>query len=190
MKFIIGIGNPEKQYQKTRHNVGFEIVDRLAGDAEWQHKGAFTAQFCRHSEHVYLVKPETYVNRTGLTAAALYKKYHPLVSNLLFVVDDANLDFGKLRLREAGSAGGHHGLESAIESLGTDAFPRLRFGIRSQAMPSQLPDFVLGKFDRAESKLLPVLLDNAASVCQAWALEGMAAAQNRLSRLQSLAAGH
>lgn len=187
MKFIIGIGNPEKRYAGTRHNAGFAVVDTLAAQAPWQLRGALSAQMCRLREGVYLVKPDTYVNRTGVAAAALWKKYRPLHADMLFVVDDANLDFGKLRLRASGSAGGHHGLESAIEQLGSEDFPRLRVGIRRREMPQELPDFVLGKWKADETERLPVLLANAASVCDAWAREGLDAAQNRLSRLQGLA---
>jgi PTH1 family peptidyl-tRNA hydrolase len=104
----------------------------------------------------------------------------------LVVCDDVNLDFGKLRLRASGSAGGHHGLESVIEVLGTEDFPRLRIGVKNENMPKDLAGFVLERFSGPEKKELPKILENAASVCEAWINEGFDAAVNRLSRLQSI----
>ena len=185
MKFIVGIGNPERRYAKSRHNVGFQVVEALGGSG-WKERSDLSAAIGRLEEGVYLVKPATFVNRTGLAARAIVEKYGAKTADVLFVCDDANLDFGKLRLRASGSAGGHHGLESVIERLESQDFPRLRIGIRSQAMPKELPDYVLGNFSPAEKKEIKDILDGAASVCVAWAKEGLNAAADALSRWQSV----
>ena len=134
MKFVIGVGNPDKIYDKTRHNVGFAIVDCLFG------------MITRKAE-VLLVKPRTYVNRTGDAVLSLLKK-HPKSApkDFMLVCDDVNLAFGKMRLRESGSSGGHHGLESVIQAFNSEDFTRLRFGVGHEKMPADLTGFVLEKF--------------------------------------------
>ncbi len=185
MRFIIGIGNPGKKYDGTRHNAGFEIVDGLAGKyglrwKELKKLGAAAAQ----SDRVMLVKPFTFVNLTGETANALLKEYHPKPEEILLVCDDVNLDFGKLRLRSSGSAGGHHGLESVIAEIQSEDFPRLRFGVRNADMPHDLNSFVLEKFGKDEQRSKGELLAKAVSICESWIEEGFEAAQKRLSQLQ------
>src|SRR3989338_4089743 len=137
MKFIIGIGNPGKKYQGTRHNTGFRALDRLEG---------------KIGGDAMLIRPDTFVNNTGEAVSALVKKYDPKAADILVVCDDVNLDFGKLRLRASGSAGGHHGLESVIAALGSEGFARLRIGVRNERMPEDLTGFVLGKFSNEEEK--------------------------------------
>ena len=129
-----------------------------------------------------LIRPDTFVNNTGEAVSALVKKYDPKAADILVVCDDVNLDFGKLRLRASGSAGGHHGLESVIASLGSGDFPRLRVGVRKPDMPRDLAGFVLEKFSQEEEGRIGAILDGAASVCVSWAREGFEAAMNRLSQ--------
>jgi PTH1 family peptidyl-tRNA hydrolase len=188
LKLVVGVGNPGKRYDGTRHNVGFEVLDRLkiilkAG--EWRDESKFRAAVAESAD-VRLVKPETFVNLTGDAAGAMVRWFKGEARDCLVVCDDVNLDFGKLRLRESGSAGGHHGLESVIAALGTEAFPRLRFGVRTPEMPRDLTGFVLGGFSAEEKKGLGKLVDRAAAVCESWATDGFAAAQNRLSQMQSV----
>jgi PTH1 family peptidyl-tRNA hydrolase len=173
LKLIVGIGNPGKKYEGTRHNIGFRVV------------GAIQDSGVRLAEGTKLLKPETFVNRTGEAVRQMAKKYRLLQRNILVVCDDVTLDFGKLRLRRAGSAGGHHGLLSVIEGLESEDFPRLRFGIRSAEMPVDLTDFVLGKFSAAEYKRVPALVESAVQVCRSWANEGFEKAQSELGRLQN-----
>ena len=187
MKFIIGIGNPGQKYDGTRHNAGFEIVNRLAarnkplrGWKEIKKLQAVTAEI----EQAVLVKPMTFVNQTGDSLAEIVKEYHPAIQEVLLVSDDVNLDLGKLRLRAAGSAGGHHGLESAILALNSEEFPRLRFGVRSAQMPKDLNAYVLEKFSRDEAKEAETILDRAVLICESWIQEGFEAAVQRLSQLQ------
>ncbi len=194
MKAIVGIGNSGEKYAGTRHNIGFEVVETLqrrsaAAASEtppkWESRAELNAVICETRGTVF-VKPSTFVNNTGDAVLALRGVYPTLgPQGVLFVSDDVNLDFGKLRLRDSGSAGGHHGLESAIDALGSEDFPRLRFGVRSAEMPRELTDYVLGPFSGDEAARLGTLVERAAEVCEVWAKEGFAAAQSRLSRLQS-----
>ncbi len=173
MKFVVGIGNPEKKYGGTRHNIGFEALDALR------------AKLGRR-EDVLLIKPDTYVNRTGDSVSKLCRKYTTSPSDFLFVCDDVNLVFGKMRLRPSGGAGGHHGLESVIAAFGSENFARLRIGVGNETMPKDdLTDYVLGKFDRAEKGMLKEILGKAVSVCELWIEEGLKPALDRLSKLQS-----
>ena len=175
MKCIVGIGNPGKEYQGTRHNIGFQVLDQIKSSK------AFGV-----SKDIVLKKPSTFVNRSGLAVAEAVKKHRLLPGSVLVVCDDVNLEFGKMRLRAKGSSGGHRGLESVIEALGTEEFPRLRVGIKNDRMPKDLAPFVLDCFDPKEAKALPGILENAVSVCRAWALDGVSSAMDVLSRLQSI----
>ena len=193
MKFVIGIGNPDKEYEKTRHNVGFQVVDRLQGNpnpasrtAQWTKDKDLKALIAKLNDNTLLLKSTLFVNNTGGNVSAL-RAHHPEMEprDCLFICDDVNLQFGKLRLRPSGSAGGHHGLESVIEKLGSEEFPRLRIGVGCDPMPQDLTSFVLQPFTAEEKKDLNKILDNAASVCEAWEKEGFESARDRLSQLQS-----
>ena len=189
MKFVIGIGNPETQYEDTRHNVGFRVAENLAAGwsgtlkkPRWKRSGAIGADVFEPEAGVCLVKSRYYVNRTGQTVRALKDREGAKLTEILVVCDDVNLEFGKLRLRAIGSAGGHHGLESVIAELGSEGFPRLRVGVGSPSMPKDLVDFVLKGFDAEERKKLPEILSQAEQICRRWAVEGFDAAQKELSR--------
>lgn len=183
MRNVVGIGNPGGEYDGTRHNVGFRVADlvREAIKAPRWEKDTRSNAAVSCAGDVRVVKPLTYVNLTGGTVAAL----GGAASETLVVCDDVNLAFGKIRLRESGSAGGHHGLESVIGAIGTDAFPRLRIGVGRADMPHDLPEFVLGRFDADEQGKIGIILDNAVQVCLAWARDGYGKALDVLSRLQS-----
>lgn len=190
MKVIVGIGNPGQEYDQSRHNVGFAAVDclheALRDDfGKWKgqaHLKSLIAESLRGDR--MLVKPQTFVNLTGQAIAALTAKHGVSPKDLLIVCDDVNLEFGKLRLRSLGSAGGHHGLESIIEVLKSEDFPRLRIGVGQSAMPRDLAPFVLGRFDPDERKRVPGLLDQAVLVCRAWADDGYKAAVSKLSQVK------
>ena len=188
MKFIIGIGNPGARYDGTRHNAGFEVLDRLAAghkpQSGWREVKKLKA-VAAQMELALLIKPMTFVNSTGESVAGLLSEYHPKAQEMLLVSDDVNLDFGKLRLRESGSAGGHHGLESVIAALGAEDFPRLRVGVRSPEMPEDLNGYVLEKFSREESAAAGGIFEKAVLVCESWMSGGFEAAQKRLSQLQA-----
>lgn len=190
MKLVVGIGNPGKKYEKTRHNIGFSAIRLVAEgrDAKrpWRIREKFKSAVWT-DEAVTLLEPHTFVNLTGESVRPFLKKAGLKTEDLLVLCDDVNLAFGKLRLRKSGSSGGHHGLESVIEALGTQEFARLRIGIAGEGMPDgELAPYVLGQFTRAEGSNLPKILEKARQVCESWIQSGFAGAENRLSRLQSI----
>ncbi len=189
MKLLVGIGNPGAKYDGTRHNVGFAVADLVReqkSGGPWRDEPYLKAACSKLGETALVLKPSTFVNVTGESVREAARRYLSVPADFLFVCDDVNLDFGKLRLRDSGSAGGHHGLESAIEGLGSTEFPRLRVGVRNERMPKELSGFVLERFQKEELAEIKNILDKAASVCEAWLEEGFQAATNRLSQLQSV----
>lgn len=163
MWIIAGLGNPGKEYQKTRHNIGFLVLDQLATQLSVKltaHKFEAIVGKGNYSHHkVILVKPQTYMNRSGEAVVPLLNYYKLLPENLLVVVDDFNLALGMLRFRARGSAGGHHGLESIAAQLGTTDFKRLRIGIGTEHQKDA--DFVLGKFSKPEMAVVQETIDQA-----------------------------
>jgi len=157
-KIVLGLGNPGTRYQPTRHNLGFRVLDCLAG--RWASRferlaesgsEVWTAEVERDREAVVLAKPLTYMNRSGRAAVALCEQYGAAAADLLVVYDDADLELGRIRLRPGGGAGGHNGLHSLIDSLGTDSIPRLRLGVRGAGRERQeLADYVLDVFEPSE----------------------------------------
>jgi PTH1 family peptidyl-tRNA hydrolase len=192
MKCVIGIGNPGAKYGKTRHNAGFEVVDYLAGCPEfsgpsaplkWTRKDALKAEQANFADDTVLLKSFLFVNNTGATVEAFVRTHKAPFENVLVVCDDVNLDFGKLRLRKSGSAGGHHGLESVIQRLDSTDFPRLRIGVRNSQMPKDLEAYVLSAFSLEEKEESRAIFYKAAKLCAVWARSGFAAAQSELSKL-------
>ena len=163
MWIIAGLGNPGKEYQKTRHNIGFLVLDQLATQLRVKltdHKFEAILGKGNYSHHkVILVKPQTYMNRSGEAVVPLLNYYKLQPENLLVVVDDFNLALGMLRFRARGSAGGHHGLESIAAQLGTTDFKRLRVGIGTEHQKNA--DFVLGTFSKMEMAVVKETIDRA-----------------------------
>ena len=150
MKLIVGLGNPGSEYRGTRHNVGFEVVDKVA--RRWNivfHSAPAEAVLAR-SSRAFLAKPLTFMNRSGLAVSDLQHYYRVSLSDLLIVTDDVNLPLGRLRARRQGSPGGHNGLRSVIESLGTQQFSRLRIGVGRGDPGRRLTGRVLSKFNDGE----------------------------------------
>jgi PTH1 family peptidyl-tRNA hydrolase len=168
MKLIVFLGNPGLRYRKTRHNIGF-----VAGDFYAQARGvkwqkfikfqALAAEFTEGGNKVLLVKPQKFYNLTGEVVQKFINFYKIDLRDLLVVCDDLNLDFGKLRFREQGSAGGNNGLKSTIAALGTESFARLRIGT-DNALRAKIghTDFVLSKFSRDETAQLPIICQQVA----------------------------
>ncbi len=187
MKVVVGLGNPGTPYAGTRHNVGWLVLDRLAERADWSGKGRQ-----RDSSNVVmgryrgldltLVKPLTYMNDSGLAVRKVLAREHAPLSDLLIVADDFALPFGKLRFREGGSHGGHNGLRSIIDELGTEKYSRLRIGIGDPVRDGR--DHVLSKFGPDEVQRLDELLDAAADAVEAWARDGTSKAANRFNTFQ------
>jgi PTH1 family peptidyl-tRNA hydrolase len=181
-KIVIGLGNPGDQYAQTRHNIGWMVLDRLADRAGWSGGGrkrdAASTVGGRHlGLDLLLVKPMTYMNESGLAVRKILARERAPLTEMLVVVDDFALPFGKLRFREGGGPGGHNGLRSIIGELGSEAFGRLRIGIG--APDRSFVDHVLSRFEPDERVRLDELLDAAADAVETWAREGTNKAASR-----------
>ena len=191
MKLIVGLGNPGSEYRDTRHNVGFMVVDEIARRAalQWsmapsQVPDAFVvkrfppAGAADTVSPLLLAKPLTFMNRSGDVVAALSRYYDIPPSDLLVVVDEVALPFTRLRARPSGSAGGHNGLKSIVERLGTTEFPRLRLGVGRGDARRDLADHVLSKFERGEEAELETFIARAADAAEMFAAEGILKVMN------------
>jgi PTH1 family peptidyl-tRNA hydrolase len=162
MKYlVVGLGNMGPEYDNTRHNVGFEFVDYLAEKHEKIFKNdrlGDVLEFKQKGRTIILLKPSTYMNRSGKAVKYWMEKKKILQENVLIVLDDLNIDFGKIRLRHKGSDGGHNGLKDIAQTLGGTNYTRLRIGIGSEFSKGQQVDFVLGKWSSEERAELPALL--------------------------------
>ncbi len=180
IKLIVGLGNPGRKYESTRHNIGFLVIDRLASSY-----GADLAGHLRWRAHVakiagkgaIMIKPQTFMNESGQSVGAVLRFYKWQAEQVLVVYDDVALPFGSLRFRMTGSAGGHNGIKSIISHLGTDRFPRLKIGIGS-ADPGGMIGHVLGDFSKEERNHLENTLATAAEAVQLSLSEGVEAAAN------------
>ena len=163
MKLVVGLGNPESRYNFTRHNTGFLVLDYYfkVKELKWSDKPRLGALWGR-SDDVIFIKPQEYYNESGRAVAAYMKYYKITASDILVVCDDFNLEFGNIRYRTAGSAGGNNGLKSIIASIGTDEFPRIRVGTGNDELRAKLgdTDFVLSKFTEEEKGKLPAVLED------------------------------
>ena len=184
MRLIVGLGNPGKEYRETRHNVGFMVVDEIAkrhnlsmAMAPSQVPDAFVAKKYG-ADPLLVAKPLTFMNRSGEAVAALARYYDIGAGDLLVVVDEAALPFGRLRARARGSAGGHNGLKSVIERLGTTEFPRLRLGVGRGDARRDLADHVLSTFEADEQPALGEFIARAADAAEMFAAEGIAKVMN------------
>lgn len=181
-RLIIGLGNPGAEYEGTRHNIGFMVVDALAAKAgaSFSHeKEAFVA-WAQHRGHPYgLAKPLTYVNRSGQAAQKLARAYGLEPREMLVLVDDINLDPGTIRLRTGGSAGGHNGMQDIIDRLATREIPRLRLGVGSDFPRGRMADYVLSPFSRDEQPLIDEALVRAQKAALCFVTDGIQTAMNR-----------
>ncbi len=189
MKLIAGLGNPGPKYAGTRHNVGFEVADELAR----RHGVSFGAGLAdalvarvRGDEPVLLVKPLSYMNLSGRPVGELIRYYRIPLDQVLVVVDDVNLPLGRLRARARGSDGGHNGLRSIIEALGSPAFPRLRLGVGRGDPARDLADHVLARFDPDERRQVEAMIQAAADAAELFCAEGIAAVMNRYNRREDV----
>lgn len=184
MKLIVGLGNPGKEYAGTRHNVGFAVMDLLGrrwGIELFSEK--FHAWFGAGSiaeERVVLLKPTTYMNRSGRAVQSAGKFYQLELADLLVVSDDVALEPGRLRVRKQGSAGGHNGLADIIQRIGSDAFCRVRIGI-GNAPGAVRSSHVLGRFGADEQAGMERAVSRAADAVETWVREGPDAAMNRFN---------
>lgn len=177
-QLIVGLGNPGRDYADTRHNVGFMIADRLASStgAQWRTEKRWHAELAR-TGGAWLCKPQTFMNLSGEAVAAVSGFYKIPHDSILVILDDMALPLGKLRLRAEGSAGGHNGMQSIIDHLGTSAIARLRVGIGS-AQPGEAVDHVLGRFRPGEKRALAETLDRSLAALDTAQTKGLSAAMN------------
>jgi PTH1 family peptidyl-tRNA hydrolase len=192
LRLVAGLGNPGRKYQGTRHNVGFLVVEELrrraGGPDESERAGALRCALPMGTREVMLLRPVEYMNRSGGPLKAAMTKLGAEPDEVLVVSDDFWLPFGTLRLRRSGSHGGHNGLRSIFESLGTNEVPRLRIGIGPAPEGADQAEFVLEPFTRAERGELDEVIGRAADCVEAVALEGLQAAMNRYNRGPAAAA--
>lgn len=185
MYIIAGLGNPGKQYENTRHNVGFCVIDILADRMgvcvdEKKHK-ALCAKGVLEGEKLVLLKPQTFMNLSGesVRAAADFYKVEP--EKILVIYDDVSLEPGQLRIRGKGSSGGHNGIKNIIAHLGTQEFPRVRVGVGEKPGRMDLTDYVLGRFSQGEQKMMDEAFRAAADGAAMIVSQGIGAAMNHFN---------
>lgn len=172
MKLLIGLGNPGKNYEKTRHNIGFQVIDELA--KRWQappfqqkFNGHFTTVHTSEGK-VILLKPMTYMNLSGECVRPLADYFEVDDDEIIVLYDDLDLPAGKIRLRQKGSAGGHNGMKSLIAHLGTPEFNRIRIGVDRPTGGMKISDYVLSPFSKDEQPLMEDAVNKSADACEEW----------------------
>ncbi|GGH88022.1 PTH1 family peptidyl-tRNA hydrolase [Pullulanibacillus pueri] len=172
MKLIAGLGNPGSEYIHTRHNIGFEVVEKLAEEHRIpMNRSKFNALYGKgtiHGEEVLLVKPLTYMNLSGEAIGPMMSYFKIPIEDILIIYDDLDLAVGKLRLRLKGSAGGHNGMKSIIQHVGSTEFKRLRFGIGRPPGRQPVVDYVLKKFSKEEDPVVESVVEKAVKACEEW----------------------
>ena len=197
MKLVVGLGNPGREYVGTRHNIGFEVVDRLAEKLGWVQPGDFDrvarSKFdglafdgsvltaAGEPEKLLLLKPVTYMNLSGRAVQAALGFYQATPADVMIVLDDLALPCGKLRIRAGGSDGGHNGLKDIQRALGTNQYPRMRLGIDPPPPPIAGKDYVLGKFSAEQRKLIDPAIVRATGAIVTWIDKGINAAMNQFN---------
>jgi len=176
-KIIIGLGNPGERYAQTRHNIGFMVLDALARETSGSWSICLHSRTCRVKIGgcpVLLAEPLTYMNRSGMAVQALLSALGRSAQDLLLVMDDLNLPLGRIRIRERGSAGGHHGLESVLSVLNTEEIARIRMGIGEEQMPLDKADFVLSGFSTEKQAELDSMIIKAGNAVKSILNDGVA----------------
>ena len=187
LHLIVGLGNPGAEYAKTRHNAGFLLVEKLAEQwkANWSNERKFNARIARgesDGKRVLLCEPQTFMNLSGEAVGSLVKFYQVPLPNFLVMVDDADLPLGEIRLRPGGGgSGGHHGLDSVAQHLGSRGFARLRIGIGRKDSAREIVNHVLGKFDADENGLLEKVLARAVGQVDCWLNAGLQKAMSQFN---------
>ncbi len=189
MKVIVGLGNPGKKYVRTRHNVGYRVVDFLSDEIGCPvSREDFFANIGYGrigDEKVCLMKPITFMNLSGKSVKGIMDYYSLSPQDFLIILDDVELPLGSLRLRSQGSSGGHKGLQSIIDCCKTDAFPRLRLGVGKPMQVMDLADYVLMPFDDTEKSVVDVMIQNASSAVKSWVLNGIEITMNHFNKKEN-----
>lgn len=189
MRLIVGLGNPGKDYEKTRHNVGFLVLDKLALKKDflpWRLEGRFNAQITQTGngeERIIFAKPQTFMNLSGEAVGKIMSYYHIPSDDLLVIQDDIDLPFGSIRVRKEGSSGGHNGIKSIISQLGDDRFWRIKIGVgRSENSKVSPTDYVLSKFSKTDFEKLDKILDQTGDLVLKYPKEDL---EERTIKIQS-----
>jgi PTH1 family peptidyl-tRNA hydrolase len=186
LKLIVGLGNPGYEYHLTPHNLGFMAADRLAEACGVKitrpEAQALTARAELEQVEVVLAKPQTFMNLSGLAVRRLLEKYRLAVPDLIVLMDEVDLPFGTLRIRQRGSAGGHNGLKSVIGALESNEFVRVRMGVRPDFPVEDRVSFVLGRFKKADLETVADMLDRSVEAVRVILREGLEQAMNRFNR--------
>lgn len=170
MKLFVGLGNPGKKYEGTRHNIGFAVIDKLSERLNiplnmLKHKGQLGVGHV-DGEKVFLLKPLTYMNLSGESVRSVVDYYHIDTADIVVIYDDLDLPVGRIRLRQKGSAGGHNGMKSIIHHLGTQEFNRIRVGINRPSDGTAVVDYVLSPFTKEEQEILVDVVNTCAEACE------------------------
>ena len=187
MYIIAGLGNPDRQYEGTRHNAGFDVIDRIADKYNISIDGrkhrAYIGKGIINGQKVILAKPQTYMNLSGESILSLVDYYKiDEETELLVIYDDISLDVGQIRIRARGSAGGHNGMKNLIAHLGTQVFPRIKVGVGEKPKGYDLADYVLGHFSKAERELMDEGYDHAVRAAEMIIAGEMSEAMNEFNR--------
>lgn len=183
MKCIIGLGNPGLKYKKTRHNIGFIVIDYLAKRHGFKlKKSGFQSHYTEevlNGEKIILVKPQTYMNLSGQAVKEIINFYKLDPSDIVVVYDDLDLPKGRIRLRQTGGHGGHNGIRNIIDQIGTKEFNRIRFGIGRPEVPMDTVDYVLGKFAKDELEVINAAIEKSANAIEDWLTEPFLQVMNK-----------
>jgi PTH1 family peptidyl-tRNA hydrolase len=188
---IVGLGNPGSEYEKTRHNAGFMLVERLVQELKinWTNERKFLARIAQANsfgKKLVLCEPQTFMNLSGEAVGSLVKYYQLPLSNILVVVDDADLSLGEIRLRPNGGSGGHHGLDSVTHHLGSHDYARLRIGIGRKNDVREIAGYVLSKFDAGDRVVFEQVMDRAVDQIKCWLSDGLQKAMSQFNGAISL----
>ena len=189
MKLIVGLGNPGREYERNRHNIGFMVVEallpRARAELNQEKFAAKVGQGTLAGERVLFVEPQTFMNLSGRSVAEAARFYKVAVEDVLVIHDELDLPFGRLQLKAGGGSGGHNGLKSTVSSLGDEGFIRLRFGIGKPEGPNareRVSGYVLSGFDDGERRQLEELIGRSVDMVETWIREGLSVAMNRFNR--------
>jgi len=191
MKLIVGLGNPGAEYALTRHNIGFLVLEKFARVNNIKFKtskrfNALTGEGQIGKEKAFLAMPQAFMNLSGHSVRPILNWLDIDYHDMFVIMDDIALPFGAIRIKPKGSSGGHNGLNSIIDSISTQEFPRMRLGILGKKNIKGLSSYVLGKFTKAEQKDLPEVLDSAAQACEYWIGQGVNAAMDKFNKYGGL----
>src|SRR3989338_7586169 len=190
MKLIVGLGNPGEEYKFTRHNIGFLVLDEFARANGIKFKinkrfNALVSEGIIGREKVLLAMPQTFMNLSGNSVRRMLSWLKTETDDMFVVMDDIALPFGSIRIRPEGSSGGHNGLNSIIDSIGCQEFPRMRVGILGRKNVKDLSNYVLARFTKPEQKGLTEILKAASQACECWVREGVNAAMDKFNQIRT-----